>query len=345
MLLSYEYEATPRRRRARSVDYVIPDDTIKIENPIAVTTKDAPPAAKAFVDYVLSQSRPGEVRRLGLPPGRPGGARRATRRSSPTRQACSRSTTSAAGRRSTTSCSTPRTARSPRSRRTRGCRRRQVSAALAHRAPRAPRAGARARAALGARRRRRCGSASSCCCRWRPSSRVARGRPRRVLGRGHQPPGGRRAALHAARSRSLRRPINVVDRDADRLGAGARRVPRQARRQRAHRPAVRAADDRRRPHAAGALRADEPVGINIAFTQVAVAAGAAVRDAAVRRPLGAAGADRARPRDGGGRRVARRARRRRSSGAIVLPNLVPGDPRRAPRWRSPARSASSARSC
>ena len=30
---------------------------------------------------------------------------------------------------------------------------------------------------------------------------------------------------------------------------------------------------------------------------------------------------------------------------IVLPNLVPGDPRRARRWPSPARSASSARSC
>ena len=30
---------------------------------------------------------------------------------------------------------------------------------------------------------------------------------------------------------------------------------------------------------------------------------------------------------------------------IVLPNLRAGDPRRARRWRSPARSASSARSC
>ena len=36
-------------------------------------------------------------------------------------------------------------------------------------------------------------------------------------------------------------------RHADRVGARARRVPRQGARQRAHRPAVRAADDRRRP--------------------------------------------------------------------------------------------------
>ena len=79
-------------------------------------------------------------------------------------------------------------------------------------------------------------------------------------------------------------------RHADRLGARPRRVPRQARRQRADRPAVRAADDRRRPHAARALRAESPVGIDIAFTQAARAAGAAVRDAAVRRARGAAGA-------------------------------------------------------
>ncbi len=35
---------------------------------------------------------------------------------------------------------------------------------------------------------------------------------------------------------------------ADRLGPGARRLPRQARRRRAHRPAIRAAHDRRRTH-------------------------------------------------------------------------------------------------
>ena len=58
-----------------------------------------------------------------------------------------------------------------------------------------------------------------------------------------------------------------------------------------------------------------PLGINVAFTQLAVAAGAAVRDAAVRRPLGAAGADRARPRDGGGGGVAGRRAAARCSAA------------------------------
>jgi sulfate transport system substrate-binding protein len=54
VLLSYEYEATTARKKGEDVDYVTPPDTIKIENPIAVTVKAAP-AAKAFVDYVLSK--------------------------------------------------------------------------------------------------------------------------------------------------------------------------------------------------------------------------------------------------------------------------------------------------
>jgi sulfate/thiosulfate transport system substrate-binding protein len=54
VLLSYEYEATTARKKGEDVDYVVPDDTIKIENPIAVT-KDADPAARKFVDFVLSK--------------------------------------------------------------------------------------------------------------------------------------------------------------------------------------------------------------------------------------------------------------------------------------------------
>jgi sulfate/thiosulfate-binding protein len=53
VLLSYEYEATTARKKGEELDYVIPDDTIKIEIPIAVTEK-ADPAAQKFVDYVLS---------------------------------------------------------------------------------------------------------------------------------------------------------------------------------------------------------------------------------------------------------------------------------------------------
>jgi sulfate transport system substrate-binding protein len=54
VLLSYEYEATTAQKKGQDVDFVVPDDTIKIENPIAVT-KDAKPAAKSFLDFVLSK--------------------------------------------------------------------------------------------------------------------------------------------------------------------------------------------------------------------------------------------------------------------------------------------------
>ena len=84
---------------------------------------------------------------------------------------------------------------------------------------------------------------------------VARERPRRVLGRDHQPAGGRRAEAHAVASRWSWSLINAVFGHADRLGARPRRVPRQERRQLPDRPAVRAAHDRRRPDAARALRA------------------------------------------------------------------------------------------
>ena len=65
-----------------------------------------------------------------------------------------------------------------------------------------------------------------------------------------------------------------------------------------------------------------PVGIDIAFTQAAVLARAAVRDAAVRDPLRAARADRARPGDGGGG-ASLGARNATIFRRIVLPNLVP----------------------
>jgi len=54
VLLSYEYEATTAQKKGEKVDYVTPADTIKIENPIAVT-RSAPASAKQFVDFVLSK--------------------------------------------------------------------------------------------------------------------------------------------------------------------------------------------------------------------------------------------------------------------------------------------------
>ncbi|HET6449428.1 MAG TPA: sulfate ABC transporter substrate-binding protein [Conexibacter sp.] len=54
VLLSYEYEATTAQKKGEDVDYVVPDDTIKINIDIA-TTRDAPAAAQSFLDYVLSK--------------------------------------------------------------------------------------------------------------------------------------------------------------------------------------------------------------------------------------------------------------------------------------------------
>ena len=54
VLLSYEYEATTAQKKGEDVDYVVPDDTIKINIDIA-KTRDAPAAAQSFLDYVLSK--------------------------------------------------------------------------------------------------------------------------------------------------------------------------------------------------------------------------------------------------------------------------------------------------
>jgi sulfate/thiosulfate transport system substrate-binding protein len=53
VLISYENEAILAQKKGQDVDYVTPDDTFLIENPIAVT-KDAPPSAAAFVKFALS---------------------------------------------------------------------------------------------------------------------------------------------------------------------------------------------------------------------------------------------------------------------------------------------------
>ena len=112
----------------------------------------------------------------------------------------------------------------------------------------------------------------------------------------------------------------------------------------ADRPAVRAADDRRRPHAARALRQQEPGRHQRRLHAGRRRAGAAVRDAAVRRARRAARADEPRPRGRAGRRLARRRARSTRSGGSSCPRCG----RRsspASRSRSAAPSASSARSC
>ena len=53
VLISYENEAILARQNDTAIDYVVPDDTLLIQNPAAVT-KSAPASAQAFLDYVLS---------------------------------------------------------------------------------------------------------------------------------------------------------------------------------------------------------------------------------------------------------------------------------------------------
>jgi sulfate transport system substrate-binding protein len=51
--ISYENEAITAQQKGEDVDYVIPEQTILIQNPIAVT-KDAKKGAKEFVDFARS---------------------------------------------------------------------------------------------------------------------------------------------------------------------------------------------------------------------------------------------------------------------------------------------------
>ena len=53
VLIAYENEAILAQANGEELDYVIPDETILIENPVAVTA-DAPDVAQAFVDYLRS---------------------------------------------------------------------------------------------------------------------------------------------------------------------------------------------------------------------------------------------------------------------------------------------------
>lgn len=57
VLITYENEAIEAQQANQPIDYVIPAQTILIENPVAVTTsaKD-PTAAKAFVDYLYTDA-------------------------------------------------------------------------------------------------------------------------------------------------------------------------------------------------------------------------------------------------------------------------------------------------
>lgn len=53
VLVSYENEAILARQNGEAVDYIVPDQTLLIETPAAVTV-DAPPGASQFLDYLYT---------------------------------------------------------------------------------------------------------------------------------------------------------------------------------------------------------------------------------------------------------------------------------------------------
>ncbi len=73
VLLSYENEAIYAQAKGQAVDYVIPSDTLLIENPVAVTTTTKYPVqAKAFVDFLYSQAGQQIFADIGYRPTLPG---------------------------------------------------------------------------------------------------------------------------------------------------------------------------------------------------------------------------------------------------------------------------------
>jgi sulfate/thiosulfate-binding protein len=57
VLLGYENEAIFAQAKGQAIDYVVPSDTILIENPVAVTAKTKHPAqAKAFHDFLFTET-------------------------------------------------------------------------------------------------------------------------------------------------------------------------------------------------------------------------------------------------------------------------------------------------
>jgi sulfate transport system substrate-binding protein len=75
-LLAYENEAIFAQQHGQAIDYVTPDQTILIENPIAVTARSRHPAqARAFLDFLYSATGQRIFADAGYRPTRAGVAR------------------------------------------------------------------------------------------------------------------------------------------------------------------------------------------------------------------------------------------------------------------------------
>ena len=68
VLLGYENEAILAQQQGEELDYVVPDETLLIENPIAVVNEsEDPELAQSFVDFLYTPEAAGDLRLEGLP--------------------------------------------------------------------------------------------------------------------------------------------------------------------------------------------------------------------------------------------------------------------------------------
>ena len=70
VLLAYENEAILAQQQGEDIDYIVPDQTILIENPVAVVNETkSPEQAKAFVDFLYTPEAQEIFAEQGLPAG------------------------------------------------------------------------------------------------------------------------------------------------------------------------------------------------------------------------------------------------------------------------------------
>ena len=67
VLLAYENDSIAARAAGDDVDYILPDDTLLIQNPVALT-KDATDAASDFLDFQLSEAGQTDYAKAGFRP-------------------------------------------------------------------------------------------------------------------------------------------------------------------------------------------------------------------------------------------------------------------------------------
>ncbi|MEO5663340.1 MAG: sulfate ABC transporter substrate-binding protein [Nocardioides sp.] len=67
VLISYENEAILARQNDQELDYIVPDETLLIETPAAVT-KDAEPEAQSFLDYLYTDEAQASFQKYGYRP-------------------------------------------------------------------------------------------------------------------------------------------------------------------------------------------------------------------------------------------------------------------------------------